>query len=139
MASLSRVLHQRRDNNALPVNNLGARTHRLTFTSRFRSIFPMSLTSLDIARIANLARLELQPDESERLLTQINGFFGIVEAMRAVDTSGIEPLAHPVAVIQAVALRLRDDVPSEPNQREANQRSAPAVERGLFLVPKVIE
>jgi len=99
----------------------------------------MSLTSLDIARIANLARLELQPNESERLLTQINGFFGIVEAMRAVDTSGIEPLAHPVAAIQAVALRLRDDVPSEPNQREANQRSAPAVERGLFLVPKVIE
>ena len=99
----------------------------------------MSLTPHDIARIANLARLELQPDESERLLTQLNGFFSIVEAMRAVQTSGIEPLAHPVAVIQDVALRLRDDVASEPNQREANQRSAPAVERGLFLVPKVIE
>jgi aspartyl-tRNA(Asn)/glutamyl-tRNA(Gln) amidotransferase subunit C len=99
----------------------------------------MSLTPQDIARIANLARLELQPDESERLLTQINGFFNIVETMRAVDTSGIEPLAHPVAVIQDVALRLRDDVTSEPNQREANQRSAPSVERGLFLVPKVIE
>ena len=99
----------------------------------------MSLTSLDIARIANLARMELRPDESERLLTQINGFFGIVEAMRAVDTSGIEPLAHPVAVIQDVALRLREDVISESNQRDANQRSAPAVERGLFLVPKVIE
>ena len=99
----------------------------------------MSLTPHDIARIANLARLELQPDESERLLTQLNGFFSIVDAMRAVETSGIEPLAHPVAVIQDVALRLRDDVASEPNQREANQRSAPAVERGLFLVPKVIE
>jgi aspartyl-tRNA(Asn)/glutamyl-tRNA(Gln) amidotransferase subunit C len=99
----------------------------------------MSLTSQDIARIANLARLELQPHESERMLTQINGFFGIVEAMRAVDTAGIEPLAHPVAAIQAVALRLRDDVASEPDQREANQRCAPAVERGLFLVPKVIE
>jgi aspartyl-tRNA(Asn)/glutamyl-tRNA(Gln) amidotransferase subunit C len=99
----------------------------------------MSLTPHDLSRIANLARLELQPAESERLLTQINGFFGIVEAMRAVDTSGIEPLAHPVAVIQDVALRLRDDVASEPDQREANQRSAPAVERGLFLVPKVIE
>ncbi|HOB47652.1 MAG TPA: Asp-tRNA(Asn)/Glu-tRNA(Gln) amidotransferase subunit GatC [Burkholderiaceae bacterium] len=99
----------------------------------------MSLTPDDIARIANLARLELHPDESERMLTQINGFFGIVEAMRAVDTTGVEPLAHPVAVIQDVALRLRADVASEPNQREANQRSAPAVERGLFLVPKVIE
>ena len=99
----------------------------------------MSLTPDDIARIANLARLELQPDESERLLTQINGFFSIVDAMRAVDTAGVEPLAHPVAAIQDVALRLRDDVVSEPDQREANQRSAPAVERGLFLVPKVIE
>ena len=75
----------------------------------------------------------------ERLLGQINGFFDIVEQMRAVDTSGIEPLAHPVAAIQEVALRLREDQVSEPDQREANQRSAPAVERGLFLVPKVIE
>jgi aspartyl-tRNA(Asn)/glutamyl-tRNA(Gln) amidotransferase subunit C len=70
---------------------------------------------------------------------QINGFFGIVEAMRAVDTTGIEPLAHPVAAVQDVQLRLRDDVASEPDAREANQRSAPAVEGGLFLVPKVIE
>lgn len=99
----------------------------------------MALTPQDISRIADLARLELQPHESERMLTQINGFFGIVEAMRAVDTAGIEPLAHPVAVFQDVALRLREDAASEPDQREANQRSAPAVERGLFLVPKVIE
>ena len=99
----------------------------------------MALTPQDIARIANLARLELDPSESERMLTQINGFFDIVEKMRAVDTSGVEPLAHPVAAIQDVALRLRDDIASEPNAREANQRSAPAVERGLFLVPKVIE
>ena len=93
----------------------------------------------DIGRIANLARLELNPSESERMLTQLNGFFDIVEKMRAVDTSGLTPLAHPVATIQDVALRLREDVASEPNQREANQKSAPAVERGLFLVPKVIE
>ena len=99
----------------------------------------MSLNSQDIARIARLARLELGPQESERMLTQLNGFFGIVEAMRAVDTTGIEPLAHPVAAIEDVALRLREDVVSETDQREANQRSAPAVERGLFLVPKVIE
>ena len=59
--------------------------------------------------------------------------------MRAVDTAGIEPLAHPAAVLQDVALRLREDRVSEPNQREANQKSAPAVENGLFLVPKVIE
>ena len=99
----------------------------------------MALTSQDIARIANLARLDLSETESERMLTQLNGFFGIVEKMRAVDTSGLSPLAHPVAAIQDVQLRLRDDVASEPDQREANQKSAPAVERGLFLVPKVIE
>lgn len=99
----------------------------------------MSLTSTDIARIANLARLELEPAESERMLTQVNQFFDIVEQMRAVDTQGVEPLAHPVAAVMDVTLRLREDVPSEPNRREANQQSAPAVENGLFLVPKVIE
>jgi aspartyl-tRNA(Asn)/glutamyl-tRNA(Gln) amidotransferase subunit C len=99
----------------------------------------MALTPDDIRRISHLARLELQPHEGERMLSQINDFFGIVEAMRAVDTTGVEPLAHPVAAFQDVQLRLRDDVVSEPNQREANQQSAPAVERGLFLVPKVIE
>jgi len=99
----------------------------------------MSLTSTDIARIATLARLALEPAESERMLTQINQFFDIVEQMRAVDTTGIEPLAHPVAAVMDVALRLREDVVSEPNRREANQQSAPAVENGLFLVPKVIE
>lgn len=99
----------------------------------------MSLSPQDIARIANLARLELSDDESARILLQTNAFFDIVEKMRSVDTAGIQPLAHPIEVIQEVALRLRDDVASEPNQREANQRTAPAVENGLFLVPKVIE
>jgi aspartyl-tRNA(Asn)/glutamyl-tRNA(Gln) amidotransferase subunit C len=99
----------------------------------------MSLTSVDIARIANLARLELQAHESERMLTQINGFFELVEKMRAIDTTGIEPLAHPLATIQDVTLRLREDRVTEPNNREANQRNAPAAENGLFLVPKVIE
>ncbi len=99
----------------------------------------MSLTSTDIARIANLARLELAPVESERMRTKMNDFFNIVEQMRAVDTTGIAPLAHPVVVLSDFALRLREDVASESNQREANQRSAPAVENGLFLVPKVIE
>ncbi len=99
----------------------------------------MSLTSKDIARIANLARLELQSAESENMLSSLNGFFDIVEKMRAVDTTGIEPLPHPLASVQEVALRLRDDVASEQIDREANQQSAPAVERGLFLVPRVIE
>lgn len=109
------------------------------FTSTFIFFSPMSLTSTDIARIARLAKLELQPAESAKLLTQINGFFDIVEQMRAVDTTGVEPLAHPVAAMQDITLRLREDRATEPNQREANQQSAPAVENGLFLVPKVIE
>jgi aspartyl-tRNA(Asn)/glutamyl-tRNA(Gln) amidotransferase subunit C len=99
----------------------------------------MSLTLQDIGRIANLARLDPSPAQRERLLVQLNGFFDIVEQMNAVDTTGVEPLAHPTAVMQDVQLRLRPDVVSEPDQREANQQSAPAVERGLFLVPKVIE
>ena len=99
----------------------------------------MSLTLQDIGRIANLARLELDAEHSERMLAQLNGFFDIVERMNAVDTTGVEPLAHPTAVMEDVALRLRPDVVSEPNAREANQKSAPAVENGLFLVPKVIE
>ena len=102
----------------------------------------MSLTTLDIQRIANLARLALQPDEEARMLDKINDFFGIVEQISAVDTTGVVPMAHPVDAmhnIPEMALRLRSDTVSEPNQREANQQSAPAVENGLFLVPKVIE
>ncbi|UUZ65344.1 Asp-tRNA(Asn)/Glu-tRNA(Gln) amidotransferase subunit GatC [Polaromonas sp. P1(28)-13] len=99
----------------------------------------MALTPQDIARVANLARLELRPDETEHTLNQLNGFFALVAQMEAVNTDGVEPLAHPAAVLGEVALRLRDDIANEPNQREASQVSAPAVERGLFLVPKVIE
>lgn len=99
----------------------------------------MALTSDDIGRIARLARLELSPQQSERMLAQLNDFFQVVEAMRAVDTTGVEPLAHPLAAVQDVQLRLRDDVVTEPDRREAYQRGAPAVEEGLFLVPRVIE
>ena len=102
----------------------------------------MSLTTLDIQRIANLARLALQPDEEARMLDKINNFFGIVEQISAVDTKGVVPMAHPVEAMRnspEIALRLRADIVSEPNQREANQQSAPAVENGLFLVPKMIE
>ena len=99
----------------------------------------MALTSQDIARVANLARLELRSDESEHTLARLNGFFALVAQMDAVNTDGVAPLAHPAAVLGEVALRLRGDRVTEPNQREESQVSAPAVERGLFLVPKVIE
>ncbi len=99
----------------------------------------MSLTAVDIDRLAHLARLGLDDAQRARLCTQLNDFFAVVEKMRAVDTTAVVPLAHPVDVTQVQALRLRDDVASEPDQRAANQKSAPAVEAGLFLVPKVIE
>ena len=99
----------------------------------------MALTPQDVSRIAHLARLELNPADEPLLLAQLNGFFKIVEQMSAVDTSGIEPLFTPLSALQPVHLRLRDDAVTETNQRQANQRSAPAVEDGLFLVPKVIE
>src|SRR4249920_624702 len=99
----------------------------------------MALTTQDVSRIAHLARLALSPKEESVMLAQLNGFFSIVEQMSAVDTSGVEPLYTPLSAVQQVQLRLRDDVVTETDQREANQRSAPAVEDGLFLVPRVIE
>jgi aspartyl-tRNA(Asn)/glutamyl-tRNA(Gln) amidotransferase subunit C len=99
----------------------------------------MPLTSQDVSRIALLARLELSSAEQAAMLTQLNGFFGIVERMSAVDTSGVEPLYTPLSAVQQVVLRLRDDVVTESDQRALNQKSAPAVEDGLFLVPKVVE
>lgn len=99
----------------------------------------MALTPQDVSRIAHLARLELSAAEQAQMLTQLNGFFGIVEQMGAVDTRGVEPLYTPLSAVQDVSLRLREDVVSETVDRAANQKSAPAVEEGLFLVPKVIE
>jgi aspartyl-tRNA(Asn)/glutamyl-tRNA(Gln) amidotransferase subunit C len=99
----------------------------------------MALSPEDVRRIAELARLELSADEQRAMLVQLDGFFRIVEQMSAVDTSGVEPLYTPLSATQAVALRLRDVVVTEADARAANQRSAPAVEDGLYLVPKVIE
>ena len=99
----------------------------------------MALTPQDVSRIAHLARLELSSAEQASMLAQLNGFFSIVEQMSAVDTGGVEPLYTPLSAVQEVNLRLRDDVVTESDQRRLNQRSAPAVEDGLFLVPKVLE
>jgi aspartyl-tRNA(Asn)/glutamyl-tRNA(Gln) amidotransferase subunit C len=99
----------------------------------------MALTSEDVSRIAHLARLELSPAEAQAMLGDLNGFFRIVEQMSAVDTAGVEPLYTPLSAVQAVQLRLREDVVTEGDEREANQASAPSLEDGLFLVPKVLE
>lgn len=100
----------------------------------------MSLTLKQIHTIARLAKLSLKEEDAGRMQQHLNDFFeSVVSPMQAVDTTGIEPLAHPVEIFHDVALRLRDDIASEPDQRAANQRSAPQVQDGLFLVPKVIE
>ena len=99
----------------------------------------MLLTPEDVNRIAVLARLELSGAERQAMLSQLNGFFGIVERMSAVETSGVEPLYTPLSALHEVALRMRDDVVTEIDQREINQKSAPRVEDGLYLVPKVVE
>ena len=99
----------------------------------------MALTPPDVARIAHLARLELAPAEAASMLTQLNGFFAIVEQMSVVDTQGIEPLYTPLSAVGEVALRLRDDVVDDTPDRQAHQASAPAVRDGLYLVPRVLE
>ena len=99
----------------------------------------MPLTLQDVRKIAHLARLELGAGEQAAMLSQLNDFFGIVEKMGTVDTTGVEPLYTPLSAIHAVSLRLRDDAVTETDQRAANLRNAPAVDAGLFLVPKVIE
>ena len=99
----------------------------------------MALSAADVSRIAHLARLDLHADERAAMLAQLNGFFSIVEQMSAVDTGSVEPLYTPLAAVSDVPLRLRDDTVTEADQRAANQLSAPAVEDGLYLVPKVIE
>ncbi|AVY93520.1 MULTISPECIES: Asp-tRNA(Asn)/Glu-tRNA(Gln) amidotransferase subunit GatC [Microvirgula] len=95
----------------------------------------MALTTEDVTRIARLARLRVSDEERMAVQGQLNGILGLIEAMRAVDTEGVEPMAHP----QDVSLRLRADVVTETDHRDAFQAVAPQVEAGLYLVPKVIE
>lgn len=104
----------------------------------------MALSIEDIKKIAHLARLEINDDEASATLAKLSGIMGLIEQMQAVDTAGIVPMSHSQDVVQ----RLRDDVVTKTNQRDAFQKIAPvlgngsteqAVEAGLYLVPKVIE
>ncbi|WP_296178057.1 Asp-tRNA(Asn)/Glu-tRNA(Gln) amidotransferase subunit GatC [Pseudomonas sp. UBA1879] len=95
----------------------------------------MALDRSDVEKIAHLARLGLNDADIPRTTEALNSILGLVDQMQAVDTTGIEPLAHPLEASQ----RLREDVVSEVNHRDAYQAIAPAVEDGLYLVPKVID
>ena len=95
----------------------------------------MSLTPDDVRRLARLARIAIEPAESDAVLERLNAVLGLVDQMRAVDTRGIEPMAHALDLVQ----RLRADEVRETDQRALYQSVAPAIEEGLYLVPKVIE
>jgi aspartyl-tRNA(Asn)/glutamyl-tRNA(Gln) amidotransferase subunit C len=95
----------------------------------------MALTRDDVKRAARLARIAIDENEADEVLAQLANIFGMIEEMRAVDVTGVEPMSHA----QDVMLRLREDAVTEADQRELFQGIAPRVENGLYLVPKVIE
>ncbi len=95
----------------------------------------MSLNSEQVQRIAHLARIELSETEAQATLGHLNGIFQLIEQMQAVDTQGVEPMAHA----QDLSQRLREDAVTETDRRSAYQAVAPETEAGLYLVPKVIE
>lgn len=95
----------------------------------------MSLSTNDIKKVAQLARLAMSDAEIDATQAQLNGIFGLIAEMQAVDTGGVEPMSHS----QDLTQRLREDLVTETNQRGAFQAIAPQVEQGLYLVPKVIE
>lgn len=95
----------------------------------------MSLTPEEVLKIANLARLQIKPDEVEQYAEDLSSIIKLVEQMNAVNTKDIQPMAHPLDATQ----RLREDKVTEENQRDKFQTIAPTSEKGLYLVPKVIE
>jgi aspartyl-tRNA(Asn)/glutamyl-tRNA(Gln) amidotransferase subunit C len=95
----------------------------------------MGLTTADVERIAHLARIEITPEEALDVRAKLERIFTLIERMRAIDTTGIVPMAHA----QDAVLPLRDDAVTEADRRELYQSVAPAVHGGLYLVPKVVE
>ena len=99
----------------------------------------MSLSPDQIERIARLARIAVSAAEVEELRTQLNRVLGLIDELQSVDTAGIEPLSHALEALLPSGQRLRPDTVTEPGRRSEFQAVAPAVDAGLYLVPKVIE
>ena len=95
----------------------------------------MSLQPKDVLGIAHLARLHVEADELASIAGELSGILDLVEQMNAADTSGVQPMAHPLDEVQ----RLRPDTVTEHDERERFQAIAPDVRDGLYLVPRVIE
>ena len=99
----------------------------------------MTLSTEGVERLANLARIELSPREAADVLGHLDRVLALVEQLKSADTEGIEPMAHPAEASRAAALRLREDRVTETDRRSLYQSVAPRVEKGLYLVPLVIE
>jgi aspartyl-tRNA(Asn)/glutamyl-tRNA(Gln) amidotransferase subunit C len=95
----------------------------------------MSLQRADVEKIAHLARLAVSEDELDAVTADLSNILHLVAQMELADTAGVEPMAHPLHMVQ----RLREDAVSETDQREKFQAIAPLTEAGLYLVPRVIE
>lgn len=102
----------------------------------------MALTKTDVAFVAKLARLHLSPEQQPAIQEELNQVMTLIEQLQAIDTTGVEPLAHPLSVLHDIELRLREDASLPTNsieQRNELMQNAPANADGLFLVPRVIE
>ena len=95
----------------------------------------MALDAADVEKIARLARLGIDPADVPEYTRNLSDILAFVDQLNAVDTTGVEPMAHPLEATQ----RLRPDRVSETNDRENFQSTAPQIEAGLYLVPQVIE
>ena len=100
-----------------------------------RTPIAMTISLADVHRIAHLARIEIDAGQAEEVRAKLDAIFGMINELAAVDTQGVVPMAHA----QDVMLPLRDDTITEPDRRALYQQGAPAVQDGLYLVPKVIE
>jgi aspartyl-tRNA(Asn)/glutamyl-tRNA(Gln) amidotransferase subunit C len=99
----------------------------------------MSLTPDQLQRIARLARVDVSAEDARGVAERLNQVLGLVDQLQAVDTRGIEPMSHALDAHLTLPQRLRPDEVTETDRRESFQQGAPAVEAGLYLVPKVIE
>lgn len=95
----------------------------------------MALDRSDVEKIAHLARLQIAEQDAQEYAENLSSILDLIDQMQAVDTTDVAPMAHPLDAVQ----RLRIDEVTEGNQRDHLQTVAPAVEAGLFQVPKVIE
>lgn len=95
----------------------------------------MAFDKSEVEKIAHLARLQLSDSEADEVTVRIGDILRLIDQMQSVNTDAVEPLAHPLDVVQ----RLREDEITEEDQREELQTLAPNCRDGLYLVPKVLE